>query len=91
MKTVPKRSKSYNISGKNIKRIRKNKHLNQENLAVKMQLNGVSMAPSTVSKIESSDRTVSDKELLAFSKVLETSPQELLGDDKKSLTSYAIN
>lgn len=84
MKTVPKKSRNCNISGKNIKKIRKNMHLNQENLATKMQLKGMSMTPSTISKIESSDRTVSDKELLTFSKVLKASPQELLNDNEQN-------
>lgn len=84
MKTVPKKSRNCNISGKNIKKIRKNMYLNQENLATKMQLNGMSMTPSTISKIESSDRTVSDKELLTFSKVLKASPQELLNDNEQN-------
>lgn len=73
-----KHKKNNNISGENIKKIRKNRHLNQVDLATKMQLDGVSMTPSTISKIESKSRMVTDKELVAFSKALGTNTQELV-------------
>lgn len=73
-----KHKKNNNISGENIKKIRKNRHLNQVELATKMQLDGVSMTPSTISKIESKSRMVTDKELVAFSKALGTNTQELV-------------
>lgn len=79
MLNIPqKHNKKNNISGKNIKKIRKDKHLNQGELATKLQLNGISMTPSTISKIESQSRMVTDKELLAFSKVLGTGTQKLV-------------
>ena len=73
-----KHKKNNNISGENIKKIRKNQHLNQVELATKMQLDGMPMTPSTISKIESKSRMVTDKELLAFSKVLGTDTQKLV-------------
>lgn len=76
--TSQKHKKNNNISGENIKKIRKNRHLNQVELATKMQLDGVSMTPSTISKIESKSRIVTDKELVAFSKALGTNTQELV-------------
>ena len=68
----------YNISGKNIKSIRLKKNISQEDLAIKLQLKGIKFTPSTISKIESEDRSVSDKELLAFSQVLNVSLEELI-------------
>ena len=63
MLNIPqKHNKKNNISGKNIKKIRKDKHLNQGELATKLQLNGI----------------FTDKELLAFSKVLGTGTQKLV-------------
>ena len=42
MLNIPqKHNKKNNISGKNIKKIRKDKHLNQGELATKLQLNGI--------------------------------------------------
>ena len=73
-----KDKKNNNISGENIKKIRKNRHLNQVELATKMQLDGIPMTPSTISKIESKNRMVTDKELVAFSKALDTNTQKLL-------------
>jgi len=67
-----------NISGKNIKLIRKKNKIKQEDLAVKLQLKGFPMTPSTISKIESKDRSVTDRELLAFSKVLHVSLDDLV-------------
>ena len=55
-----------------------NKDLNQEYIAIKMQLSGIPMTPSTISKIESDQRAVTDKELMAFSKVLGKTPSDLL-------------
>lgn len=68
----------HNISGKNIRSIRLKKDLSQEDLVVKLQLKGISITPSTISKIESEGRSVSDKELLAFSQVLNVSLDNLV-------------
>ena len=67
-----------NISGKNIKSIRQKNKIKQEDLAVKLQLEGFPMTTSTISKIESKDRSVTDKELLAFSKVLHVGLDDLV-------------
>lgn len=67
-----------NISGKNIKLIRKRNKIKQENLAVKLQLEGLPVTTSTISKIESEDRSVTDKELLAFSRALHVSLDDLV-------------
>ena len=55
--------------------------LNKTNIVIcniNPQLDGVSMTPSTISKIESKSRMVTDKELVAFSKALGTNTQELV-------------
>ena len=72
-----KKNKS-NISGKNIRRIRKKNHLSQEDLAAKLQLVGAGVTTSTISKIETQDRRVSDKELLCIAKALGTSTEDLV-------------
>ncbi len=86
MKNETKKHES-NISGENIKEIRKNKHYSQDDLATKLQLKGLPVTASTISKIESKDRSVSDKELLAFSKVLNTSAQDLISKGNEELFS----
>ena len=67
-----------NISGKNIKLIRKKNKIKQGDLAAKLQLEGLPITTSTISKIESEDRSVTDKELLAFSRALHVSLDDLV-------------
>ena len=59
-----------NISGDRIRQARTAKRLSQENLAAKMQVNGVTIEREAISKIETGDRFVADYELRAFSQVL---------------------
>ena len=69
-----------NISGKNISLLRKaaNPVLSQRALADKMQLFGIDLDKNAVQRIECGKRFVTDIELLAFSKVLNTSLESLL-------------
>lgn len=82
---VGKHEHESNISGDNIKKVRKNMHYSQDDVAAKLQLEGLSVTASTISKIESKDRSVTDKELLAFSKVLDTSAQDLISGGTENL------
>lgn len=68
-----------NIIGPQIKKIRKQKKLSQDILAVKMQLNNIEISQKVISRIEKQERFVTDYELLAFSNVLGVSINELLG------------
>ncbi|MFC2289550.1 MAG: helix-turn-helix domain-containing protein [Treponema lecithinolyticum] len=69
-----------NISGKNISLLRKaaNPVLSQRALADKMQLFGIDLDKNAIQRIECGKRFVTDIELLAFSKVLNTSLESLL-------------
>lgn len=69
-----------NISGKNISLLRKaaNPVLSQRALADKMQLFGIDLDKNAIQRIECGKRFVTDIELLAFSKVLNTSLDVLL-------------
>lgn len=69
-----------NISGKNIAIIRKNSKplLSQRALADKMQILGIDLDKNAIQRIECGKRFVTDIELLAFSKVLNTSLEDLL-------------
>ncbi len=59
-----------NISGNRIREIRLRRRLTQEELAAKMQLEGVLLERDSVSRIEIGTRFVSDYELLVFAEVL---------------------
>lgn len=75
------RSQPYgdkNICGANIERLRKERGLKQRDLVAQMQLLGVDMNPSSLSKLEGQSRVASDIELRAIATILETSIDELV-------------
>lgn len=66
-----------NIVGAQIKAIRKKKHMSQDMLAIKMQLNNIEISQKVISRIENQERFVTDYELLVFSRVLDADIYEL--------------
>lgn len=70
---------SKNICGKKVKEARKRLKLSQENLAAKLQVNGINIERDSVSRIEIGTRFVADYELLALCKILNVTPEYLLG------------
>ena len=78
-------NKSYfngnsNLIAKNLRRLRKEQHLSQEDLAARMQLLGVDTNQALISKIERNERFVKDFELVCFCKVLNVTERDLLAD-----------
>ncbi len=75
-----KNGSSNNIAGKNIAKIRKEitPVMSQRALADKMQLFGIDLDKNAIQRIECGKRFITDIELLAFSKVLNTSLENLL-------------
>ena len=67
-----------NICGANIERIRKRLGMKQTTLVSRMQLLGVDINPSRLSKLEGQTRSATDIELKAISKILGVSVEELL-------------
>lgn len=59
-----------NLSGKRIRIARRGKGLSQEQIAARLQLNGLNTSQGVVSQMECGLRTVSDYELKAIAKVL---------------------
>ena len=70
---------SKNICGARVKEARKKAGLSQENLAAKLQLEGVIIERDSVSRIEIGTRFVADYELAALCKILNVTPAYLLG------------
>lgn len=66
-----------NICGANVERIRKQLGMKQTTLVAKMQLAGVDINPSSLSKLEGQLRIAADYELKAISKILDVSMEEL--------------
>ena len=70
---------SKNICGVRIKEARKRLNLSQENLAAKLQTEGVNIERDSVSRIEIGTRFVADYELLVLCRILNVTPEYLLG------------
>lgn len=68
-----------NICGKRVKEARKKMKLSQENLAAKLQIDGVIIERDSISRIEIGTRFVADYELVALCKALNVTPEYLLG------------
>lgn len=70
---------SKNICGERVKEARKRLNLSQENLAARLQTEGVNIERDSVSRIEIGTRFVADYELLVLCRILNVSPEYLLG------------
>lgn len=60
-----------NISGCQIKRLREQAGMSQEQLAAKIQLEGLNLNQKAISRIETGIRVVPDFELIYFSRVFQ--------------------
>ena len=68
-----------NIIGKKIEEERKKLGLKQKEFLAQLQINGIDLSASALSKIEGQHRIVTDKELRAIADVLDISADSLLG------------
>ena len=79
------RKKAYgkkNICGANIERIRKQQGMKQNTLIARMQLLGVDINPSSLSKLEGQTRVATDIELKAISSFLGVSMETLVSEQQ---------
>ena len=67
-----------NICGVNVERIRKSQGMKQTALISKMQLLGVDINPSSLSKLEGQTRIATDIELKAIAAILGVSMEDLV-------------
>lgn len=68
-----------NLIGANVERIRKQKGMKQKELLAQLQVNGVDMNASALSKLEGQIRMVTDIELVTLANILNISINSLLG------------
>lgn len=66
-----------NICGANIERLRKERGIKQKALVAQMQVLGVDINPSSLSKLEGQTRIVTDYELKAIAQIFDV-PMEYL-------------
>ncbi len=71
-----------NLCGEEIRSLREKKRLSQEQLAARMQVEGVQINQKAVSRIETGDRVVPDYEVLTFARVLGVEVGRLLREQK---------
>ena len=65
-----------NISGDKLKELRKNANMSQQDLAEKLQLEGINLTCKEIYKIENNNRLAQDFELFAFAKIFKISADE---------------
>lgn len=70
-----------NISGIKIRKLREKRQLTQEQLAAKMQVEGIQLQQKSISRIEDGSRVVADYELKIFAKVFHVSLDYLLDEN----------
>jgi transcriptional regulator with XRE-family HTH domain len=68
-----------NISGSRIREARRKLDLSQDDLAAKMQVEGIVIERDSISRVELGTRFVPDYEVPVFAKVLKVSVEWLLG------------
>ncbi len=74
-----------NICGANIERLRKELGMKQSTLEAKMQLKGVDINQSSLSKLEGQLRIAADYEVKAIAQILGVTMEELVKTDKDGL------
>ncbi len=70
-----------NISGERVHEARCRMRLTQEDLAARLQVEGVTIERNSISRLETGTRFVTDYELLVLSKILKVSVLWLLGEE----------
>ena len=66
---ITKYNEFRNISGNKLSELRKANKMSQQDLAEKLQLEGIDLTSKEISKIENNKRLVQDFELFAFAKI----------------------
>ena len=73
---ITKYNNVKNISGNKLKELRKDAKMSQQDLAEKLQLEGIDLTSKEISKIENNNRLVQYFELFAFAKIFKVSADE---------------
>ena len=72
-----------NISGATIEALRKQRNMKQSDLVSRMQVLGVDINPSSLSKLEGQQRIATDYELRAIARIFNVSMDELVAPLEK--------
>ena len=77
MKIRKKSYGEYNIIGKNVEKLRKERNIKQKDFIAQMQLAGCDINPTSYSKLEGQLRNATDKEIYVIAKILNVSIETL--------------
>lgn len=80
MKTRKQEYGNANIVGKNIEKLRKERHIKQKDFIARMQVLGCDINPTSYSKLEGQVRSATDKEIYYIAKIFNISMEELFTD-----------
>lgn len=69
-----------NLCGANVRRLREDQSLTQDQLAARLQLLDLPLTQKAISRIETGERVVADYELVLIAKALQVSVNRLLDD-----------
>lgn len=72
-----------NIIGEKVAKERKSKGMSQKDFLAKLQIKGIELSASGLSKLEGQLRLVTDKELVAIAAALKVSTDDLLRHSKR--------
>ena len=70
-----------NICGKKVREIRKKNDITQDELAARLQVEGVNIERDSISRLEKGTRFVADYELMVLAKVLDVKIEELVSNE----------
>lgn len=85
MKLRKKSYGEYNIIGKTVEKLRKERYIKQKDFIAQMQLLGCDINPTSYSKLEGQRRNATDKERYVIAKILNVSIETLFSDAEKVL------
>lgn len=78
---IGKATDQCNICGRNVRKLREQKKMSQDQLAAKLQTEGLGVNQNSISRIETGKRIVADYELRAIAHVLNVPIDVLLSED----------
>ena len=88
---ITKYNNVKNISGNKLKDLRRKNKMSQQELAEKLQLEGVDLTSKEISKIENNNRLVQDFELFAFAKIFNVSADDFNNQNNIKDTNWLVS
>ena len=80
--------KQCNICGQRVREAREKLQLSQDQLAARLQTEGLGVNQNSISRIETGKRLVADFELVALSKVLSVDIEWLVNRTEETVSEY---